>query len=115
MKIPDHMNGYFYMQKNKKSNKKRAILQARVASLKVFFKFCEFFLVIDLNPFVRVMFFHIGIVFAFFFAASIYEYPLDKFKVQFFGAIICHAFSGFAFVFEVAFYCSYEAVESVEV
>lgn len=52
MKIPDHMIGYFYMQKNKKSIKKGAILQARVASLKVFFKFCEFFLVVDLNPFV---------------------------------------------------------------
>ena len=81
MKIPDHMIGYFYMQKNKKSNKKRAILQARVASLKVFFKFCEFFLVVDLNPFVGVMFFHIGIVFAFFFAASVNEYPLDEFEV----------------------------------
>ena len=57
------------------------MLQARVTSLKVFFEFCEFFLVIDLNPFVGVVFFHIGVVFAFFFAASIYEYPLDKFKV----------------------------------
>lgn len=54
MEIPDRMIGYFYMQKylNSNSNKKRAVLQARVASLKIFFKFCEFFLVIDLNPFV---------------------------------------------------------------
>ena len=55
MKIPDRMIGYFYVQKylfSKNLNKKRAMLQARVASLKVFFKFCEFFLVIDLNPFV---------------------------------------------------------------
>lgn len=84
MKIPDRMIGYFCMQKYlilKNSNKKRAILQARVTSLKVFLKFCEFFLVIDLNPFVGVMFFHIGIVFAFFFATTINEYPLDEFKV----------------------------------
>lgn len=84
MKIPDRMIGYFYMQKYlffKKLQQKKSLLQARVTSLEVFFKFCEFFLVIDLNPFVGVMFFHIGIVFAFFFAAAIYEYPLDEFKV----------------------------------
>lgn len=55
MKIPDRMIGYFYVQKylfSKNLNKKRAMLQARVASLKIFFEFCEFFLVIDLNPFV---------------------------------------------------------------
>lgn len=55
MKIPDRTIGYFYVQKylfSKNLNKKRAILQARVASLKVFLKFCEFFLVVDLNPFV---------------------------------------------------------------
>lgn len=55
MKIPDRMIGYFYVQKYlifKTTTKKGAMLQARVASLKVFFKFCEFFLVIDLNPFV---------------------------------------------------------------
>ena len=79
------------------------MLQARVTSLKVFFEFCEFFLVIDLNPFVGVVFFHIGVVFAFFFAATIYEYPFDEFKVKFFGEIVSHAFSGFATVFEVAF------------
>lgn len=52
MKIPDYMIGYFCMQKYKNLNKKKSLLQARVASLKVFFEFCEFFLVIDLNPFV---------------------------------------------------------------
>lgn len=55
MKIPDRMIGYFYVKNicfSKNLNKKRAMLQARVASLKVFFKFCEFFLVVDLNPFV---------------------------------------------------------------
>lgn len=54
MKIPDRMIGYFYMQKylNFKFQQKKSLLQARVTSLEVFLKFCEFFLVIDLNPFV---------------------------------------------------------------
>lgn len=55
MKIPDRMIGYFYMQKYlffKKLQQKKSLLQARVTSLEVFLKFCEFFLVIDLNPFV---------------------------------------------------------------
>lgn len=55
MKIPDRMIGYFYMQKYlilKKLQQKKSLLQARVTSLKVFLKFCEFFLVVDLNPFV---------------------------------------------------------------
>lgn len=54
MKIPDRMIGYFYMQNIcfSKNSKKKSLLQARVASLEVFLKFCEFFLVIDLNPFV---------------------------------------------------------------
>ena len=95
------MQKYLFFEKN--LNKKGAVLQARVASLKVFFKFCEFFLVIDLNPLVWVVLFHVGVVVAFFFAAAIYEYPLDEFKVKFFGAIISHAFSGFAMVFDVAF------------
>ena len=66
---------------NFKFQQKRAILQARVTSLKVFLKFCEFFLVVDLNPFVWVVFFHICVIFALFFAATIYEYPLDEFEV----------------------------------
>lgn len=85
MKIPDRMIGYFFCLKifdsKKTPTKKGALLQARVSSLKVFLKFCEFFLVVDLNPFVWVVFFHVGIVFAFFFAASVNEYPLDEFKV----------------------------------
>ena len=60
------------MSKNPKLPTKKSLLQARVASLEVFFEFCEFFLVVDLNPFMGVVFLHIGIVFAFFFAASIY-------------------------------------------
>ena len=52
MKIPDHVIGYFCMQKIQNFHQKKSLLKARVASLKVFFKFCEFFLVVDLNPFV---------------------------------------------------------------
>ena len=54
MKIPDQSIGYFCVQKYLilRKKQKKSLLQARIASLKVFFKFCEFFLVVDLNPFV---------------------------------------------------------------